>query len=336
MKARTFLLTGLLFISLPAFLFLPSFADEIILLNNDRISGELTRAENGLVTVKTGYSDPVVIQQGSIRALSTEKPVTLLLESGEVLKGRVSTADDGKFYLEPTPQREVVALNWMSVKAINPPPSKWKGNIAIGGSVESGNTERSSLSMGVETSRKTEKDRFGIRFFFNYAEENDILSTRNTYGSLKYDYFFYTSFYGYLGVEMLKDKFKDLNLRTVTGSGAGYQIWDDKIKSLSFETGLTFFSEDLKKGEDSNRAAGRLNTSFAWTIASAVTLSEQATWYPSLESSQYLFRNEAGLSIPAGSGWNFGINNIYEHNSNPPAGIRKNDLQWILALQYAF
>lgn len=336
MKRNVFFICCLFFFFLAMGTAVPASADQIILQNGDIITGEVTKAENGSVSISTEYSKPVVVQQGAIRSLTTQKSITLLLESGEVLKGKVATGEDGMFYIEASPERERIVIDWMSVKAINPPPSRWKGNITVGGSLESGNTDRSSLSIGAETSRKTEKDRFTIRFLFNYSEENDVLAARNTYGSLKYDYFFYPELYGYLATEMLKDRFRDLNLRTVAGSGLGYQVWDDEIKSLSFEMGITYFSEDHIRAEDNNYASGRLNADFSWTIAGAITASEEASFYPSLENSKYLLRNVAGLAIPAGAGWSFSIMNIFEHDSMPPSDVRKNNLQWILALQYAF
>jgi len=336
MATRTFPIRGLFFFFLITLFTHQAYADQIVLENGDTISGTITKAAGGSVTIATEYSKPVVVQQGSIRSLVTEETITILLESGEVLKGKVSTTGEGKFYLEATPQREMILFDWMSVKAINPPPSRWKGNVTIGGSLQTGNTKRSSLSVGAETSRKTDKDRFTIQFLFNYARENDVMTTRNTYGSLKYDYFFYPTFYGYLATEMLKDRFRDLNLRTVTGAGLGYQVWDDDTKSLSFEMGITYFSEDHIEAEDNNYMSGRFNASVSWTIAEAITVSEDASWYPSLENGKYLLRNVAGLTIPAGAGWSFNLMNIFEHNSKPPLDVRKNDLQWILALQYAF
>ena len=55
---------------------------------------------------------------------------------------------------------------------------------------------------------------------------------------------FKKSLYGYLGVELLNDKFKDLNLRTTIGPGVGYQIWDDLIKLLSFEVGMSYMNRN--------------------------------------------------------------------------------------------
>jgi len=336
MNIHSVLKRTLLFLLVTSVFVAPVVADEIVLKNNDHITGLVSKGENGMLTIRTDYSKPIVLNIENILHITTEGDVMVLLKSKEVLRGKITTNEMGEFYIEETPDRGPVHIDLSRVKAINPPPVKWKGNIAIGATVEAGNTDRSSLSLAAETSRRTEKERFNMRFLFNYAEESDVLATRNTYGSLKYDYFFYPSFYGYIGIEMLKDIFKDLNLRTVTGTGAGYQLWEDEVKTLSFEAGITYFSEDLREGEDNNRASGRLNMTFAWTIAEAITFSEQASYYPNLEDDQYLFRNEAGLSIPAGTGWNFSINNIFEHNSHPPQDIRKNDLQWILALQYTF
>jgi len=293
-------------------------ADEIILKNGDRLTGTVTKLEKGTLTLITEYSEPVNIRE----------------------KGKLKTDVDGRLKVEPSLERETAIIYWNNVIAINPSPvipPKWKGNVTLGANLQTGNTDRSTVSVGAEAIRKTEQDRFSLRFLLNYAEENDEITVRNTYGSSKYDYFFTKSWYGYLAVEMLNDKFRDLNLRTVVGPGVGYQIWDDPIKFLLFEIGVSYFSEDLKKGEDDNWITGRVAGNFSYTFWDKIIFSEQFIVYPSLENfGEYQLRNEAAVTSALGAKWALKFTNILEHDSDPPEGVKKSDLYWILALQYSF
>jgi len=312
-------------------------ADEIILKNGDRLTGTVLKLEGGKLTLKTDYAGEVQISVEKIKNLATENPVEVHLGTGEVMKGKLKTSEEGKIEVEPSPERTAATIELNKVAAINPPPVKWHGSLNIGASLQSGNTDRKSASIGAEAVRKTEDDRFSLRFLFNYAEDDGDLSARNTYGALKYDYFFTRKFFAYLGVELLNDTFQDLYLRTTAGPGVGYQIWDDPVKSLLFEAGISYVWEDHKEGQDKNWAAARLGMDFRYQILSFLTFTDRLLVYPNLEyGGEYTLRNEAALISPLGSGWALRLADIWERNSDPPSNIKKDDNTLILGLQYAF
>ena len=128
--------------------------------------------------------------------------------------------------------------------------------------------------------RKTEADRFSLGYQFNYAHEKDAITVRNHYGYLKYDYFFTKRFYGYLGMDLLSDTFRDLTLRIAVGPGVGYQVWDDAIKSLSVEAGLSYVNETHKVGEDKDFLTARLGADFRYKITRLISFADKVTLYP--------------------------------------------------------
>jgi putative salt-induced outer membrane protein YdiY len=315
-------------------------ADEIILDNGDWLTGTVITLEEETLTLETNYSEPIKIKKTKILSITTDFPKEIHLLNGEVLKGKLSTQKRGILIVESSDERDETAVDWERVVALNPPPaapSQWKGNVSLGAGLQTGNTDRTNLSFGTAAERKTEQDRFGLRFLFHYAEENNEISARNTFGALKYDYFFTDNIYGYLGIELLNDKFKDLNLRTVVGPGAGYQIWDDPEKFLSVEAGISYFSEDLRDGEDDSWITARLAGDFSYTIKETIIIYDKLIVYPSLEKfGEYTLRNEAAVKTDLGLGWAFRVSNILERDSDPPDGVRKHDLQWSMGLQYDF
>lgn len=312
-------------------------ADEIVMKNGDRLKGTVKKVEGGVLTFTTEYSKPLSVDKDKVERISTDGPVEVHLESGEVLKGVLRTEPDGRIVAESAAGREATVVDWSAVKAINPEPRKWTGRVKVGAGMKRGNTDSKSAVLGAEAKRRTDRDRFELRFLYNYAEEDKEVTSRNTYGSLKYDYFIAESFYVYLALELLKDEFRDLNLRSATGGGVGYEVWDEPGKSLLFELGLTYFSEDRKEGEDTSEASARVASVFKWAFGEYLVFTERLLYYPSLErSKKYLVRNEASLSAPLAFGWALDLMNIYEHDSDPPEGVRNNDSEWILSLAYRF
>ena len=68
-----------------------------------------------------------------------------------------------------------------------------------------------------------------------------------------------------------------------------------------------------------------------------VILSDQVIGYPSFRHmGRYQLRNEAAITSALSSAWALKVTNILERDSDPPDDVKKNDLFWILALQYSF
>jgi putative salt-induced outer membrane protein YdiY len=312
-------------------------ADQVVLVNGDILSGTIEKAADGKLTLKTDYSGPIDIDVSKIKKISTAAPAEVHLQSGEVLKGQLKAGENGQVIVESSDEREATSFDWKKVASINPPASKWIGSITLGANSQTGNTRRNGVSLSFDASRKTDTDRFSLGYQFNYAHEEDTMTARNHYGYIKYDYFFTKRLYGYLGMELLSDTFRDLSLRVAVGPGVGYQVWDDPIKSLAVEGGLSYVNETHKVGPDKDFLTVRLGADFRHKITKLIDFTDKLILYPRLDNiGRYLLRNEAGLTAPVGSGLALRLANILDRDSNPPSGIRKNDVQWILGVQYAF
>ena len=313
------------------------FADRIILENGDTLTGTVEQVVDGKLTLVTDYAGPIVIPVGKIKEVFTDKPVSVHLKDGEVLKGKIKTVEDKKLTVEESPERTAATVELGSVKSINPPAVKWTGSVVAGGNLQSGNTDRAGAFINAEASRRTEKDRIGFRYLFNYGEEEGEVTTRNHYGAAKYDYFFTQKFYGYGSLEILNDKFQDTKLKTFVGPGVGYQIWEDPGKSLLFEAGLTYFNWDRYEGEDTDGISARLALDFRYSILKWLIFMDRFQFYPTIgEGGLYFFRNEAALSVPLSPRWALRLANIVDYNSDPAPGFKKTDVQWLGGLQFSF
>jgi putative salt-induced outer membrane protein YdiY len=312
-------------------------ADKILLENGDLIKGKVESVTSGVLTMTTDYSDPLKVKTDKIVNIATENPITIHLNTGEILKGKIVSGKDGELKVEDSKGRGRATLNWARVESINPPPNAWHGNFLAGGSLQTGNTERLAYSIGFNANRRFKDDRFEFKFLHNYAEEDDTISARNTYGSMKFDHFYSAKWYGYVVVEMLNDRFKDLNLRTIVGPGVGYQVWDDAVKALRFEGGISYFSEDLREQSDVQYFTARLASSLVYHFTDKLVFTDDLTVFPSLEETgDYTLRNEMAISTSLGGSWKLKLSNIFEQNNNPPPGIEETDLTWLLALGYGF
>ncbi len=315
-------------------------ADEVILENGDRFSGEILEVRDGILTLETSYSEPIKLNFEAVRQVSSSEPVELHLTDGEVLKGKISTDASGQVAVGAGPKREAVAVRLENIAALNPPPKEpatWKGNVSVGGSWQDGNSDNMSASVGALAQRRTENDRFLINFLYNRSEDDGTKTAENTYGQLKYDYFLSPKWYLYLNVDMLADDFQDINFRTSVGPGVGYQIWDEENRSLGLEAGVSYINEDRDEGKDDSWAAARFGINFLYKLFDRVIFTDQFVIYPNLEDTgEYTLRNDASLITAVGANWSLRFSNIWLNNSNPAQDIKKDDFTWIVGLQYTF
>ena len=315
----------------------PAFADKVEFGDNNILQGTVSTLAGGAMVFSTTYGDKVKIPVGQIKSISTDKAVTLKMTNDSTLSGKLTTLEDGQVAILLEPMGQAVPFKWDQVKNINEPPGSWTGNFAAGGTVQTGNVERTSVSVGFDARRDWEHDRFQLRFLHNYAEDSGSITSRNTFGSLKFDHFFTENFFGGVSLELLKDEFKDLNLRAIVGVGPGYRIWNDDVKTLEVEVGVTFFSEDLELGPDDQFVSGRVGVSYSYKLLDNLLFKDYLLYYPNLEfPKEYRLRNEASLISQLGQGWSLKLTHIFDQNSTPSPGVEDKDQQFIFALQYSF
>ncbi len=311
-------------------------ADEITMTNGDRLTGRVVEAKDGSLLFDPPYAPAVSLRMDRIAAIATDEEVTLRMVDKEVLRGRLVTVE-GELRLLASEARDETVIVWERVRSINVPDAVWSGTVFAGGVHQAGNTERLSLNVGADAVRRTLDDRLSFSFLYNYAEEDGDLITRDVYGAMKYDYFVTERLYVLLSVEMLKDRFRDLNLRTVVGPGLGRQLWGEDGRTLALEAGVTWFSENRIVEEDEQWITARLGLVFRYRFTPWLRFSDTLTLYPSLEDGgDYTLRNDAALVTSLGSAWSLRLGNLWERDIDPSPGVKKDDLRTTLSLQYSF
>jgi len=315
-------------------------ADEVRLTNGDSLTGKILEIKEGILTLETSYSEPVKLKFEAVQKMSSSETVELHLTDGEILKGKITTDEEGHVEVAAGPGRQTVTVALGTIASLNPPPKKpatWKGNVTLGGNRQDGNSDSMNVSVGALAVRRTENDRFLINILYNRSEDNGKRTAENAYGQMKYDYFLTPKWYLYMNIDMLADDFQDINLRTSVGPGVGYQVWDAEDRKLGLEAGLSYINEDRNEGKDNDSIAGRLGMNFLYRLFDRVVFIDQLAIYPNLdETGEYTLRNEAALLTDIKANWALKISNIWDRNSDPESNLDKDDFTSILGLQYTF
>jgi len=245
---------------------LPAVADEVYLVNGDRVSGTLITKAGDTLTLKTDFAGEIGIAWDKVVSISTEAPVVVQLDDATLLKGTLARSGDGTVSIAGSGLVQAGQVPVARVALINPPAPqngvKLSGRANAGVYAAKGNTDKEAYHGDIEAVARTKQNRFTAGAIYNQALDDGVESENNATAYLKYDHFFTEKWYSYANTVLFKDDFADLNLRTTLGLGAGYQFIESELTNLSLEGGLSYVNEDFDLADDESYPAGRWSLNY--------------------------------------------------------------------------
>jgi putative salt-induced outer membrane protein YdiY len=311
-------------------------ADEVVMKNGDKITGKVVDLAGGKLRVETAHSGVVVLEWSQVATIKTDAPVKVKLATGETVEGKIGAGQDGKILVE-SPGAGPLELTSDRIKSFNEPPVSWHGAVDLAARTSDGNTHSTSMLLAFEASRATEVDKLLWKAVFRYGETRNIITERNGYGMVKYDYLFSERVYGFVVGELLSDKFKDLQLRSVVAAGAGYIFLKSPEMDFWGDAGLAYVDNDLRDGDDEAHAGARISAHVRKTLPLGFELVDDVTFLPNFEEGDnWQLRNDLALTTALGQGWSFKGGMITEYDNDPPDGLREHDDTYYVGLGYRF
>jgi len=311
-------------------------ADEIALKNGDRLTGKVVDLVGGRLRIDTGHSGIVAVDWGQVASVKTDAKIKVKLATGEVIEGTLAPGQDGKLKIESAGAGPLeIAPD--RVKAFNEPPVAWHGSVDVAARTSDGNTHSTSMLIAAEALRTTEADRLFFKAVFRYGETRNVLTERNAFGLVKYDYLFTEKIYGFVSGEVLSDRFKDLTLRTVLAAGAGYIFLKSPETDLWGDAGFAYIDNDLREGSDESHTGGRISAHIRRALPLGFEAVDDVVYLPNFkDSGDWQFRNDLALATGLGQGWTLKAGMITEFDNDPPTGLRKHDDIYYVGLGYRF
>jgi len=322
-------------------------ADEVVLENGDRLTGEIQHVRDGKLSLKTPYSkDPVVIDFGSIQGLKTETSITVQLEDGSRVEGPAEMTEDGQVRIIPTGAGPVVIGDITAIKGINPPPDiTYKGDLTAAAGYTTGNTETVNTNVDGKFVVRSKRQRGTLTGAWNYAEDTKTPSARNANGSFQYDFFFTKKLYGYANTLMEFDTFQDLAFRSTLGAGLGYQFLETSRTNLSAELGASWVHQNYYAPDntyDPDYASGRWAINLeVKIIPDKIVLFHFDEGYFGFEDKEdlgydFLLRTKTGLRFTLVKDFFTSIQVNVDYNNAPVQDKEKVDTAFLFGLGYAF
>jgi len=336
-------LTLISFLTLLTFLVaMNAFADEVRLKNGDRLTGRIVRMEGGKLILKTLYAGEISIVWQEVAGVQTEDPVKVVLEDDTRLEGAAKVEEDGKMKLETGKLESPISFRLADVKTINPAPEKIvkitaRANVNI--TSERGNTDSDNYYLNGEFVARTKKNRYKIGGELSREESDHITTSQNWLAYGNYSHFLNKKWYLFTNTLLEHDEFKDLQLRSTLGAGAGYQIFETALLNLSLSAGMAVVDENFYVAEDNNYPAGQWSLNYdQYLFKKFLQLFHETNGYVSLENADdWFIKTRTGLRFSIYKGFTATLQYNFDWNNRPSADAQtKEDTKLLFMLGYEF
>lgn len=321
----------------------PALADTVHLKGGDRLSGTIVSKDEKQLSLQTAYAkEPITLLWSEVTNIETDQPARFMLKDKTLMNAQATRASDSTVVLRSGETITTTPLAMSDIAYINPPPHvsgegvSTSGRLNLGLTANRGNTDNDQMFYDAEAVARSLKNRFTIGATGETRNEEGEETVRRNRGYFKYDHFLTPKWYAYANTDVQEDKFKDLNLRTTLGGGAGYQFFDTEQRSLALEGGLTYVNEDYDVADDESFAAGR------WALRYAEMLFGGATQFfhdhegiVSVEDpDDMIFRAQTGFRFPLVKNLSGTLQYNIDWQNNPPEGFDSTDSAYIVSVGY--
>jgi len=318
-------------------------ADQLVLKNGDRLTGTIIKADGKTIVFKSDMVGDVVIALENVDNVTADKPLYVTLADGRTVNGLV-TSGDSRFEIKTNSGAVVVERSAIAVvrseteqrayeSTLNPGWfEQWSGGADLGFALTRGNSNTTSLALGMAIARETLRDKTSMYAASVYNRESTSGVSRTTANTFRfgarYDRDINRQWFGYGFTDFEHNGLQDLNLRVVLGGGIGYHAIRNERTKLDLLGGLDV-SREFFDGIDNDRTSleVQLGQTLSHQLTPRLALKEQLYFFPNLsEGAEYRINFDTSLvaDITRRIGWQVTLSDRYL--SNPPGGAKQNDL----------
>ena len=333
-------------------------ADQIVLKDGDRITGDIIKKDKDTITIKSkNFGDAVIVKWDAVDTIKTDEPVTVVLPGDKTVKAKIET-QNGQIQIDTpgapqaVPPSDIVALRNEAEqrtyeRLLHPGLlDLWTvtGSVNLAGS--KGNAETSTLITPIAFVRASNLSR--TTAYFNAIRSTATIdgvsaqTAKAIRGGWAYNRnltkrVFFNAFNDYE-----YDKFQSLDLRVVLGGGLGYLVWNGERGKLGLVGGLAWNHEKFSPAApiapfSRNSAEAYWGDDFNYKVNTRTVLVQTFRMFNNLSNSgEYRVNFDTGLttSILKWLTWNLSLSDRYL--SNPVPGRKANDLLYSTGFGFTF
>lgn len=320
--------------------------DTVYLLNGDRITGELKKYENGLLTLKTEGMSTINIEYDQINTLFSSKHFEIVKKTGfsyfgsivkSELPGTIGVSISNDTVTEPI--LEIVEITPIKKRFLK----KFSGSFELGVSYYK-STQTAQFTFAGDLKYRGRKDLIELAADYMFSEQDfsdSLIIARKSDISIGYNHFFHGRLWGGFGGKLQQNTELGLDYRLQMGLGAGYDIVHTNPIRLYGLAGLLVNREKPVDSVDANtNFEGLLSFKFTWRQYRnpKIDFSTSIDAYPSFSiSGRYRLEYNLSIRYEVFRDFYIGLSLYDDYDSKPIGGGESlNDWSIVASFGYSF
>jgi putative salt-induced outer membrane protein YdiY len=348
------------------------FGDEVTLKNGDHLTGTIVKSDDKMeaILLKTEFAGDVNVKWSAITAITSSQPLHLVLTDGTIVVGTVTTVENDLKVATKTEGEVKAPKN--TVKSLKNDDEEhayetaeyrkehphiadiWSGLLDTGLSVTSGNSSTVNYTLAAKAARVTPKDKISMYSTVVYGRNNAVDPSQTiaheVRGGIRADINVSKKMFVFGFTDFGYNALQHLDLQNVAGGGAGYHAINTARMKFDLLAGASYNQEyfgsytiDTPLPPTSFPSASTKNTELVFgesldsKLTSRTTLSENFSFYPGVDSIggyRFTYNSNIVTKLKNWLGWQITFNDNYI--SNPPTGLKGNDLLFSTGLRLTF
>ena len=331
-------------------------ADQIVMKDGDRITGEIIKKDGQTVTMRSRNFGTVTLKWDDIVTVTTDQPLNVVLPGDRTVRANLQRQDERIEVTTPgVPQtvapNDIVALRDDTeqrayVRLLHPGPfDLWTitGSFNLAGT--KGNARTSTVTTPINFLRASNTSR--TTAYFNSIGATALVNgvnaqtARAVRGGWSYSRNLTKVVLANAFNDYEHDKFQSLDLRVVTGAGMGYQFWAAEAGRMALVGGGAWnrerFSPATTPSFFRSSAEAYWGDDFNYKLNTRTSVVHTFRMFNDLsDTGQYRINFDLNVvtQLTKWLNWNVSLSNRYL--SDPAVGRRRNDLLYTTGLGFTF
>ena len=316
----------------------PSNAATIIMNNGDRLSGVIVRTDESRVIIATPYGTFPVLLSGVDKMFAGEAPPAKVNAAGRGVFEKSLV-----FHQDSVGQSNVVGLD----KAPESTPKKkaqnkmlWgakvKGRANLGASLQTGNSDKSSINADAEVSLRWTENRFVLKTEYNRSEDEGDITVDNKALEAQYDVFFREDWFMNTSLGFEQNNIQELDLRSEVGIGIGHQVYEQDDLNLKYIFGPQYVHENFsnQSSEDSIAANWAFDYDQKFYDEAFQVFHGHDITVPTDATDAFFIESKTGVRLPLLKGVVGTAEVQFDWDNDPAPGTTEDDTIYSLKLGY--
>ncbi len=201
--------------------------------------------------------------------------------------------------------------------------ANWEGTGELGAFQSGGNTTSVGVTAGVKLTKETERWRFKFNALADYQRTNGATVREQGVVTLEPNYKFNERLYAFGLAQYERDRFQGFSSRYTLSGGLGYKVINSDSMQLDVKAGPAWRKTNLVGGGSDSSIAGLAAVNYAWKISPAITFNQDLSAY--IQSGNSSYNSLSALNAKLSDKLTARLSYQVDHETNPPAGLKKTD-----------